>query len=514
MKMVSHISGRNRVGSSTGIIVDQRSLTCHGPERVTIGSLSDDVLLEIFHFCRTSTDPQVWHMNWHKLVHVCQRWRFVVLGSPLGLDLQIFCTPKAPVKKLLNVWPVLPLHIYFFPTSTYFKPEDNLDNLIATLEHPDRVCEIDISCPPHHLWDQILAVMQVSFPALTHLSLGISMDKVLHLPGTLLNGSAPCLKHLHFSGVSFPSLPRLLLSATNLITLYLYPIPNNGYIPPEVMATSLTTLTRLEYLTIVFESPTPHLQPTDRRLPQPTPSVLPALIQFRFDGVSDYLEVLTGRIDAPRLDNFMIRFLNHLVIVIPQTIRFLTHREWVRKPTPYMVFNPSFYVSISFRPYSPQSRPTVRWNIKCEGLDLQVFSAVQICRQIKHLTSGMEILDIGHNKMWYTCVPAGLRPDDIDPTLWRDIFRSFSSVRTLRISAELEPFIAAALQRLTASGSSAPDVFPLLESLSIDELTPDYATKKGIESFVTARQHSGHPVTVHRTESQTKNWYGQRAICP
>jgi hypothetical protein len=70
------------------------------------------------------------------------------------------------------------------------------------------------------------------------------------------------------------------------------------------------------------------------------------------------------------------------------------------------------------------------------------------------------------------------------------------------MSAEMEPFFAAALQRSTARGNSAPDVFPSLESLSIDGLAPDKATKEGIESFVTARQHSGRPVTVHRTKTR------------
>jgi hypothetical protein len=468
---------------------------------VTIGSLPDDVLIEVFHFCRISTDRQGWYMNWQKLVHVCQRWRFVVFGSPLGLDLQILCTNKVPARRLLNVWPPFPLHIHFYIYSQDPKDNLNLDNLIAALEHPDRVCGIDITSPPDYLWDPILTVMQEPFPALTHLS----FSRLLHLPGTFLNGSAPRLKYLHFSGVSFPSLPRLLLSATDLTTLNLSEIPNGGYIPPEAMATCLSTLKRLEYLTIVFQSSTPHLQPTNRCLAPPTRSVLPVLIRFHFQGVSEYLEVLAGRIDAPRLEYFQILFFNQLVIDVPQIIRFLTHLEWVGKPSSQLSFNLTRCACMLLYTHSSQSGPTVRWSVICQGLDFQVCSAIQICRQIIPLSSGMEVLEIKRQNMWYKGVSAGIRPDDIDPTLWRHLFRSFPSVRRLTISAELEPFIAAALRRLTASGSSAPDVFPLLESLSIDELTPDKATKEGIESFVTARQHSGHPVTVHRTESKTKN---------
>jgi hypothetical protein len=467
----------------------------YGPER---RSLPDDVLIEIFHFCRISVISDLggrlqWCKNWHQLVHVCQRWRFVIFGSPLGLNLQILCTAKVPARKLLNVWPALPLHIYFDPKG--WNPKDNSDNLIAALEHPDRVREVDITSPPDSLCGRILAVMQEPFPVLTRLS----FRRLLHLPGTFLNGSTPCLEYLFLSGVSFPSLPRLLLSATDLTSLNLNKIPNIGYIPPETMATSLPTLTRLESLTIAFDSLTPHPKRRNRRLPPPTRSVLPALTWFDFQGVSEYLEVLAGRIDVPQLEAFRIIFFNQLVIDIPQTIRFLSHPEWVWKSRPSSLeFDPTRFVSILFFPDWSHSRRISRWSVGCQGLDWQVSSAAQICSQIIPLSSGVEGLEIKFRYEWDT---PGIRPDEMDPTLWLDIFRSFPSVRRLKTSTELEPFIAAALQRLTASGNSAPDVFPSLESLSIDTLTSDKVTKEGIESFVTARQHSGRPVNVHRTQS-------------
>jgi hypothetical protein len=198
-------------------------------QRVTIGSLCDDALIEIFHFYRSFTieyggRPQSWYRNWHKLVHVCQRWRFVLFGYPRTFDLQILCTAKAPARKLLNVWPAFPLNIYFHPMSRNLIPKENLDNLIAALEHTDRVSEVDITFPPGPLWDQVVAVMQEPFPAMTHLSFRTSSGRGLHLPGTFLNGSAPRLKNLRFSGVSFPFFPRLLLSATDLTILFLNPI--------------------------------------------------------------------------------------------------------------------------------------------------------------------------------------------------------------------------------------------------------------------------------------------------
>ncbi|KAH9968522.1 hypothetical protein BGW80DRAFT_1337992, partial [Lactifluus volemus] len=35
--------------------------------------------------------------KWHRLVHVCRRWRHIIFDSPRSLDLQLFCTYGTPV---------------------------------------------------------------------------------------------------------------------------------------------------------------------------------------------------------------------------------------------------------------------------------------------------------------------------------------------------------------------------------------------------------------------------------
>ena len=50
--------------------------------------LPDDVLLAIFDFCGDKYELEAWQT----LVHVCRRWRSVVLGSPRRLGLQLVCT--------------------------------------------------------------------------------------------------------------------------------------------------------------------------------------------------------------------------------------------------------------------------------------------------------------------------------------------------------------------------------------------------------------------------------------
>ncbi|KAH9971465.1 hypothetical protein BGW80DRAFT_441975 [Lactifluus volemus] len=101
---------RKRMGSSKGSRWIRR--LCRISPRVTICSLPDEVLLDIFEFCL----PDHWHlraMAWPKFVHVCQRWRYIILASPLRLDLRLFCTDRTPVEEMLDVWPPLPLEIAY-----------------------------------------------------------------------------------------------------------------------------------------------------------------------------------------------------------------------------------------------------------------------------------------------------------------------------------------------------------------------------------------------------------------
>jgi F-box-like len=477
---------------ATPLEQSQRPLTLYGAGMafpwVTIASLPNDVLLTIFDFYLVTGG------NWHKLVHVCRRWRYVVFASPLRLDLQLLCTPESPVRELLGIWPTFPLNIRFMLSGR--QRDYDHDNLIAALESPDRVREIilfDLTSP---LWEQIASVMQEPFLAMT--SLYLHSFRAFRVPDTFLNGSAPCLQGLLLSGISFPLLPRLLLSASDLTVVRLRRIPNTGYIPPEAMATCLSALTKLEILAIEFQSPTPGPKRRNRRLPPSTRTVLPALTYLEFRGVSEYLEVLAARIDAPLLRKVLITCFNQFVFDIPQISRFVGH---LKLPTSYglfLDFSPCRQASIycSQQRQSSRSERAFDWRVLGEGLDWQVFSLAQICSQISCLCSRVESLSIEFSNYL-----TGNRQDDMDPTLWLQLFRSSTSVQSLDISAKLEPFIAAGLQGLT--GESAAEVLPALQSLSIVEDTSDSAAQRDIESFVSARQHSDHPIAVHRSNRWT-----------
>ena len=50
-------------------------------------------------------------------------------------------------------------------------------------------------------------------------------------------------------GIPFPGLPKLLLSATHLVQLWLANIPHSGYISPDVMVAHLDSYRRSLFLT-------------------------------------------------------------------------------------------------------------------------------------------------------------------------------------------------------------------------------------------------------------------------
>ena len=114
--------------------------------RVTIDMLPDVALLEIFDFYLGEKDLNRLEEEeieaWHTLVHVCRKWRNIVFGSPLRLDLRVYCAAKKPAKEMLEVWPPFPIVLWVYFLSSWGKVR--MDNLIAALEHKDRICYLGL----------------------------------------------------------------------------------------------------------------------------------------------------------------------------------------------------------------------------------------------------------------------------------------------------------------------------------------------------------------------------------
>ncbi|KAI0270093.1 hypothetical protein BGY98DRAFT_1012074, partial [Russula aff. rugulosa BPL654] len=194
---------------------------------------------------------------WHTLVHVCQRWRYLVFASPGHLDLRLECRIETRAREMLDVWPAFPIVI-----TDYSDSVSGVDNIVAALEQRDRVA---------------MAVV----------------------PDSFLGGSAPQLQGFTFHAIPFPALSTLLSSTRNLGELELSGIPRSGYIPPDVMVTCLSAMPRLRSLRFQFDSPQSFPNGESRRHPPLARSTLPALHQLIFGGVNEYFEDLVARIDTP-----------------------------------------------------------------------------------------------------------------------------------------------------------------------------------------------------------------------
>jgi hypothetical protein len=131
-------------------------------------------------------------------------------------------------------------------------PDTN--NIIAALGQSNRVRQVGL-----HVGDQadqeleeVLAVMQVPFPGMTRMKL-MSIDGTVVIPDSFLGGSAPRLQYFELLGIPFPGLPKLLLSAANLVSLWLSDIPHSGTFHPKRWSHSSPYCPASEILALGFQ---------------------------------------------------------------------------------------------------------------------------------------------------------------------------------------------------------------------------------------------------------------------
>ena len=445
--------------------------------------LSDNVLLEIFNFY-LGEDPGIDELEeWHILVHVCRKWRAVVFGSPRRLNLQLHCGTRNPVRQMLDVWPVLPIVIWDW------NPTRAVDNIIAALEHNDRVCQIELGRVPSLLLENVLAAMQEPFLALTSLQLwSKDDDEAPVILDSFLGGSAPRLQYLDLNRLQYSGLPKLLMSATHLVTLHLLDIPHSGYISPKAMLTALSALTNLETFDLRFQSPRSRPDRVSRR-PSHTRLVLPTLKYFKFRGVSEYLEDLMARIDAPILDCLHITFFRQLIFDTPQLTRFISRTPHSRSQDEEA--RVTFFNSAVVFTLPEIFGRELELGISCRQSDWQLSSLAQVCNLSFPwgLMSSLERL--------YACEGqhSQLRwQGDVENSQWVELLQPFTAVKELYLSRGLAPCIAPALQELV--GERVSEVLPALQNLFLEELHPSGPVQEAIEKFVAVRQLSCHPISV------------------
>ena len=358
------------------------------------------------------------------------------------------------------------------------------DNIIAALRQSNRVCEIDLDVPSWRCWEvpagrllgKVLVPMQVPFPELT----ALRFKSDIPIPDSFLGGSAPRLQHCQLIGIPLPELPKWLLSATHLVSLKL---SHFGYISPEAVVALISVLSSLRTFTLQFNYHQFYPGWESRSLPPPKRSILPALHNFIFEGVIEYLEDLVTRIDTPQLDILNVTFFNRINFDCPQLTQFINCTPKIRALDEVHVQFP--YVILRYRTFRTGFCNLLICITSSEP-NRQLSSIGQVCNSSLHLLSTVEDLHFKQSLRW--------NKDAIENALWLQFLLPYTAVKNLYLSKEFVPSIGAALQELV--GARITEVLPRLQNIFVEVPEPLGPFQDVFGQFVTARQLSGHPVAI------------------
>jgi hypothetical protein len=460
-------------------------------QRVTIGAVPDEVLLDVFNlYLVQALDDDTWHI----LVHVCRSWRRIVFASPRRLNLRLLCTPNRLAKNM-DVWPSLPIVISNSLGRTTRAELEDVELMIVALKRHDRICKIDLAVTPILLEKPILLAMTGSYPVLTTLRLHESHHwHTINLPvfpDSFFDGFTQHLQELELDRIPFPGLGKLLLSTSSLVKLRLFNIPRSGYISPEVIVTCLSTLTRLQCLSLQFQYPQSQADRARRR-PLTVPHiVLPALNTLQFQGDSNYLEDTVSQIDAPRLKSLNITFFDQSVFETPLLRHFISRTEKFHAlHRASLVFGSSGIFVILFPPKGMADHGWLMLEVRCRESARRFSSLVQVCGSSLPPLPTLERL---HTRGYQSTVQPHM-----EITGCVKLLRLFTFLKNLDLSGELVPHVAIALKELARE--SVTEVLPALQNIFVDGRSASEHVKEDIEQFVAARQLSGFPVVVHYRE--------------
>lgn len=459
--------------------------------------LPDHILLEIFDQYLGEDQDDLNVDAWYPLVHVCLQWRNVVFRSPHRLNLRLFYTakPGKSASEMLGVWPAFPIIIQVNGNRPWSEP-----NVLAALEHKDRIRKIQLVDMAGMALKAILLKMQEPFPALTDLVLMSSTNEPnMIIPESFLGWSAPRLRSLTLCSIRIPPLLNLVSSsARDLVDLSLLDIPCKGYIPVTKMVNALSVLTKLETLSIEFSLE--RRRYWDRRYPPPpTRSVLPSLKSFLFKGICGYLEDFVAMIDAPRLEilDVTICKYNKYPFNSDETPQF---NQFLGRSTPFKTLNNAsvhlwpdkLEITLSRRPWASNAKVTLR--IICQR---NVYAFGRVCYYGFIPLSKIENLGISSQYHKWESHREATEKD----TGWVIPLFFFDAVKSLYLSKDIVPYVAGALKGIVDSQGTPEPLPPVLRSLqkiSTDMVKlPSGSVKNAIEQYAAMRELSApDPPTV------------------
>ena len=460
---------------------------------ITIENLPPEILEDIFRFYRQDamalSRGRPW--EWHRLTHVCQTWRSIILHPTNRLGLQLFCTNGTPVRNTLHCWPNLPIVMRYgvFPGPNPLAAGD-VEDIVAALQQPGRlrIVQLTVTIP---LLEKLATMKQEPklatptqerFPQLEHLELTTQTEAELILHDQFLGGAAPRLHTLRTTMIALPGLPQLLLSAANLVSLQLEAIPSSGYIPPDYLIITLAVMSRLQMLHVHFLSPLSHTGPKES-LPEPASADLRFLKYFEFHGDIEYLEQLSDGIIAPA-KYIYITYFNDLDFPIPKLVEFLSRADTPSFQVEATVHYSGTDISITF---SQQETPCrLAFRIPCRRFDWQLAAITDISNQLLSIIPSVQQLDI------YVSPPFPDGHDDMDHTLFSDLFRIFINVENLRVTKEIGSHVAHALR--------GTDELPHIQEFHVEDHDDLASVQTTFAPFIAARRRSNRLVSIQPWE--------------
>ena len=318
---------------------------------------------------------------------------------------------------------------------------------------------------------------------------------ILVFPDNFLGNSAPRLCVVRLQNIVFPSLPRLLSTSQNLISLQLKHIPAKGIFTAQELAVGLSTATQLESLKISIHGTLFHQAPPSRQDELVPRSVLPALLEFEYVGESSYLNDFASRIDTPIIEQIGATFIRDFdgydtyelcaLFARGEDLRFSRHRTHIRFFEESVVFAHHFTCTTTSSPGSFQVRLVDRgW------LRDHVILMSQICdgfqsRGIMQKVTRVEIEGYPDSSRWHW---------EVANDSWFTLLRTLSRVKRLHIVGTLLSSVVSALALVYVYGEETGEILPALRDLHL----PDGpGTSADIETFIAARKLYGRPVSVH-----------------
>ena len=472
-----------------------------------IDILDDDSLLNIFYLYRPAIladidievqagdyGPPKWgewtrERWWHKLTHVCQRWRRLMFASVSYLDLCLVCTYGTSVAKMLECFPTIPIVLDYSHDESLHWTVENGDGILLALQQRARIRRIRLVVPPTYE-ARLVKAIEMEFPMLEYLFIGLS-DRGGLLPVLEINHTfqAPRLRHLALTKYPLPVTSPSLTTCAGLVTLSLmFLSPQCPRHHPYDLFRRLSLLSQLVVLRIcVIDFSTHQLEENQLDIPFITPLTLPTLQLFEFAGHGNYLEKLLPCITTPLLEKFQTTFLPY--VIVPNSTYSLLFL------LPYMKI--SDVRGFGSAKFLFAGSGATAWVYPQEGAKVYVFSLRVITRPLGLQVSEMAEIFRDLSPAFSTVADLTIDYSDHNPlyerstpTQWRDLLRSFNHVETLRVHGR---FAKNFIQSLLSDGEPLPEVLPdlqVLECLVRCDSVDAFAT------FVDGRNAAGHSIRL------------------